>query len=105
MQLQSLNWLNIVQINLFLRCQITVVMVVDVGWMGVECKCDWILENRSNCHTRPFLFYWPSYVMATLVHYTYTVPLPGLVDWPSFLEQVCQPCNFTTETMEPKAWV
>ena len=22
--------------------------------------CDWILENRLNCHTRPIPFYWPS---------------------------------------------
>ena len=22
--------------------------------------CDWILENRPNCHTRPIPFYWPS---------------------------------------------
>ena len=27
-------------------------------------------------------------LMATLVHYTYTVPLPGLVNWSAFLEQV-----------------
>ena len=38
MQLQALNWLNIVQMNLFLRCQITVAVVVDVGWMGVKYK-------------------------------------------------------------------
>ena len=22
--------------------------------------CDWILETRPNCHTRPIPFYWPS---------------------------------------------
>ena len=22
--------------------------------------CDWILENRPNCHTGPIPFYWPS---------------------------------------------
>ena len=38
MQLQALNWLNIVQMNLFLRRQITIAMVVGVGWMGVKCK-------------------------------------------------------------------
>ena len=27
-------------------------------------------------------------LMAILVHYTYTVSLPGLVDWSAFLEQV-----------------
>ena len=27
-------------------------------------------------------------LMSTFVHYTYTVPLPGLVDWSAFLEQV-----------------
>ena len=27
-------------------------------------------------------------LIATLVHYTYTVQLPGLVDWSAFLEQV-----------------
>ena len=26
-------------------------------------------------------------LMATFVHYTYTLPLPGLVDWSAFLEQ------------------
>ena len=51
-------------------------------------------------------------LMATLVRYTYTVPLPGLVDWSAFLEHFCRPCKFTTETMGPmeggatwKAWV
>ena len=38
MQLQALKWLNIVQMNLFLRRQITVAVVVDVGWIGVKCK-------------------------------------------------------------------
>ena len=38
MQLQALNWFNTVQINLFLRHQITVAVVVDVGWMGVKYK-------------------------------------------------------------------
>ena len=41
--------------------------------------CDWILENRSNCHTRPIPFYLAQ-PMATLEHYTYTVPLPGLAN-------------------------
>ena len=27
-------------------------------------------------------------LMATLVHYAYTLPLPGLVDWSAFLEPV-----------------
>ena len=27
-------------------------------------------------------------LMATLIHYTCTVPLPGLVNWSAFLEQV-----------------
>ena len=27
-------------------------------------------------------------LIATLVHYAYIVPLPGLVDWSAFLEQV-----------------
>ena len=27
-------------------------------------------------------------LMAALVHYAYTVPLPGLIDWSAFLEQV-----------------
>ena len=36
-------------------------------------------------HTMPIPFYWPQ-LMATLIHYTYTVPLPGLVDWSAFLE-------------------
>ena len=46
--------------------------------------------------------------MATLVHYTYTVPLLGLVDWSAFLEGVL---STMTETMGPmegatwKAWV
>ena len=35
MQLQALS---IVQMNLFLRHQIIVTVVVDVGWMGVKCK-------------------------------------------------------------------
>ena len=27
-------------------------------------------------------------LMATLIHYTYTVPLPGLVNWSAFLERI-----------------
>ena len=54
MQLQALNWLNIAQIHLFSRCQITVTMVVDVGWMGVKCTL-W----AQQCFIVPFaLFYW-----------------------------------------------
>ena len=37
-QLQALNRLKIAQMNLFSRRQITVAVVVDVGWMGVKCK-------------------------------------------------------------------
>ena len=54
MQLQVLNWSNIVQMNLFLRHQITVAMVVDVGLMGVKCKL-WVQQ----CFIVPFTpFYW-----------------------------------------------
>ena len=34
------------------------------------------------------LFHLLTQLIATLVHYTYTVPLPGLVDLSAFLEQV-----------------
>ena len=34
------------------------------------------------------LFHLLAQLMATLVHYTYTVQLPGLVDWSAFLERV-----------------
>ena len=50
--------------------------------------CDWILENRPNCHTGPIPFYWPMQLMATLIHYTFTLPLSGLVDWSAFLERL-----------------
>ena len=40
-------------------------------------------------------------LIATLVHYSCTVVLMGLVDWSAFLELVFQPCNVTTETMGP----
>ena len=49
--------------------------------------------------------------MATLVHYTYTVALPGLADWSVFLEQVSLLFKVMTETIGPmngttwKAWV
>ena len=46
-------------------------------------KCDWILENRPNCHTGRI-----PQLMAILVHNTYTVSLPGLVDLYAFLERV-----------------
>ena len=29
-----------------------------------------------------------NYIMATLVQYTYTVPLLGLVDWSAYIERV-----------------
>ena len=54
MQLQALNWLNIAQMNLFSRRQITVAMVVNVGWMGVK-RTIWVQQ----CFIVPFaLFYW-----------------------------------------------
>ena len=54
MHLQALNWLNIAQMNLFSRRQITVVVVVDVEWMGVKCKL-WVQQ----CFIVPCtLFYW-----------------------------------------------
>ena len=34
------------------------------------------------------LFHFIGQLMATLVHYTYTVPLPGLANWSAFLERV-----------------
>ena len=47
-----------------------------------------LLENRLNCHTRPGLFHFIGPLMATRVHYTYTLPLQGLVDWSAFVERV-----------------
>ena len=29
----------------------------DLSMMAI---CDWILENRPNCHNRPIPFYWPN---------------------------------------------
>ena len=53
MQLQALNWLNIAQMNLFSRRQITVAVVVDVEWRCVKCKL-WVQQ----CFIVPFtLFY------------------------------------------------
>ena len=49
MQLQALNWLNIVQVNLFLKLQLTVAVAVDVGWMGVKCKL-----CAQQCFITPF---------------------------------------------------
>ena len=43
MQLQALNWLNIAQMNLFSRRQTTIVVVVDVEWMGMKCKL-WVQQ-------------------------------------------------------------
>ena len=43
-------------------------------------KTDWILTLG--------LFHFIGQLMATLVHYTYTVPLPDLIDWCGFLEQL-----------------
>ena len=54
MQLQALKGLNIAQMNIFSRRQITVAVVVDVEWMGVKCKL-WVQQ----CFIVPFtLFYW-----------------------------------------------
>ena len=41
--------------------------------------------------------------MAALVHYTYIVPLPGLIDWSAFLYRTsfADPVNSWTEAMEP----
>ena len=47
--------------------------------IGGKLICDWILENRLNCHTGsiPCLL---AQLIATLIHYPFTVPLPGLAD-------------------------
>ena len=34
------------------------------------------------------LFHFMAQLMATLIHYTFTLPLSGLVDWSAFLEQL-----------------
>ena len=36
-------------------------VVLVVNLIDKHYKCDWILENQPNCHTRPIPFYWPSY--------------------------------------------
>ena len=45
-----------------MRHQITIAMVVDVGWIGVKCKCDWACENRAYLHKlhmfRKWYFSW-----------------------------------------------
>ena len=43
MQLQVSNWLNSAQMNLLPRRQISVSVVVDVGWIGVKCKL-WVQQ-------------------------------------------------------------
>ena len=40
-------------------------------------------------------------LIATLIHYPYTVALTGLVDWSAFLELVLLTCKVKTETMRP----
>ena len=61
--------------------------------------CNWILDNQPNCHTTILL----AQLMTTLVHYTYTVPLPGLVDWSAFLEPVlpADPVNSQLRQWDP----
>ena len=49
--------------------------------------CDWILESRPNRHTRPIPILLAQ-LMATFVHYTFTVPVSGLVDQSAFLERL-----------------
>ena len=41
--------------------------------------------------------------MATLVHYAYTMPLPGLVDWSAFLEPAsfADPVNSQLRQRDP----
>ena len=46
--------------------------------------CDWMLEQTKMLHYRPILFL--ANLIATLIHYPFTVPLPGLADWFAFLE-------------------
>ena len=48
--------------------------------------CDWMLENQPNCHTGLFLFNLLTQLIATLIHYSFTMPLPGLTDWSAFLQ-------------------
>ena len=45
--------------------------------------CDWILENWPKCNTKQ-----PSYIIATLMHYPFTVELLSLADYYAFLEWI-----------------
>ena len=48
----------------------------------LDLKCDWILENQLNCHTRPIPFNWPSYwlpLYTTLTQCHYQAWLIGLL--------------------------
>ena len=60
---------------------------VHKEYVGGKLICDWILENRLNCHTGPIPCLLAQ-LMATLIHFPFSVPLLGLVDWSAFLERV-----------------
>ena len=93
---QVSNYINLYVSHMFVYYKTCVLDVYNCN--GI---CDWILENRPNCHTKPSYSILFAHLMATLVYYTYTVQLPGLVDWSAFLEQVLLTCKCMTETMGP----
>ena len=51
------------------------------------------------------------FLIATLIYYPFTLPLPGLADWSAFHSEFYQPYKFRTETIGSmegttwKAWV
>ena len=73
-------------------------------WWYYKGICDWSLENWPI--VTQGLFHFIVLAIATLMHYSFTVPLPGLADWSAFLGWflgwVCQPCKFMTETIGAK---
>ena len=64
----------------------------------VSCVASYLKKPTKLSHWAHSILF--GQLMNTLVHYTYTVPLPGLVDHSAFLERVLPTLyKFTTETM------
>ena len=106
-QLINMRWLDDWAFMIYVHMYIHIHICTHISYTYTHAYayiqmhiCDWILKKPTE------LLHWAysillAQLMATLVHYTYIVPLPGLVDWSAFLERVFDPVNSWLRQWDP----
>ena len=69
-------------------------------YMLLHSIFDQILENQSNCHHYAYSILLAQ-LITTLIHYRFTVPLPGLTDWSVFQSKFSDHVNSQLRQQDP----